>query len=657
MPVHKKISSVPKEPLPGNSERAQDLVKVIFTNEKLEVLVPVGTTVLDAAIAAGVFINSVCGGVGRCGKCKIRAKGSIKFTKSELLTTEETSRGLTLACTTKIFDDTKVEIPDTSKVNIHQILTKCELVEIKKPEPLLKKIHLALVEPTLDDNISDMSRIKRAILKSYNKTNNNKYSDAEITFSLRVLQKLPVILRNHDWDITITTAYFENCLEVINIEGGDTSESLFGLCVDIGTTTIVVELVDLLTGKTVACMSNYNKQKICGEDVLSRIIYAEEHGVNKLQELVIDNINYLINELFKKSNNNLRDLHQDEITHIVLAGNTTMMHLFLGMDPSNIRRDPYIPTVSQVPFLKAHELELRINPEGIVYCLPSRASWVGGDITADILASNIHRQDELSMMIDVGTNGEVVLGNKNWLISCSCSAGPAFEGGEVQFGMNASSGAIEKLQITDDLDVKYKTIGNTAPKGICGSGLIDLMSELFTHKIIDRNGHFKELNTPRIKTVDGTHIYVVVFANETGFEDKKDIFITETDIRNILRTKAAIFAACHLLLKTLGYTFNDLKNIYIAGGFGNYLDTKKSIMLGLFPDVPMEKYKFIGNGSLAGSYLALISNNKVAEAEEIYEKMTYIELSISNEFYNEFVSALFLPHTDLSLFPTVKEIL
>jgi uncharacterized 2Fe-2S/4Fe-4S cluster protein (DUF4445 family) len=508
--------------------------------------------------------------------------------------------------------------------------------------------------PTLDNNQSDYARLKLSLTKTELLSN---YPIDKIQTPIEILKKLPDILRENQWNITVTLAKFKNCVEVVNIEPGDTTADNFGLCVDIGTTTIVVELVDLNTGNSLGCMSNYNKQKICGEDVLSRIIYSEEHGVEKLQELVIENINYLINEITSEENNAFRDIHKDEISHIVLAGNTTMIHMFLGMDPSNIRRDPYIPTVSQVPFLKARELNIQINPEGVVYCLPSRASWVGGDITADVLASNMHRQDELSMMIDVGTNGEVVLGNKDWLISCSCSAGPAFEGGEVQFGMNASAGAIEKVQLTDDLNVKYKTIGNTKPKGICGSGLIDVMSELFTHKVIDRNGHFKKISSPRLKEIDNEPVFILEFAENTGFEDKKDIFITETDIKNILRTKAAVYAACYLLLKTLGYKFDDLKYIFIAGGFGNYLDTKKSIMLGLLPDVPLEKFKYIGNGSLSGSYLALISNSKVEEAEEIYEKMTYIELSVRNDFYNEFVSALFLPHTDISLFPSVKKIL
>lgn len=642
--------------LEGNPDQESEngIVRVTFPKEGKEITVPKGSTILDAAIAAGVFINSVCGGVGRCGKCKIIASGNFESEKTELVSLKEQKKGVSLACITKALGDTEVFIPETSKVSIHQILTKCELVEIDKPNPLVWKYFLKVNEPTLDDNRSDLDRIKDALSKI---VDNKKIASAEISVPISILNELPWLLRENNWEITVTLVIIEDCLQIINIEPGDTTSYNFGVCVDIGTTTIVSELVDLNSGKSLACTSNYNKQKICGEDVLSRIIYSEEHGIEKLQELVIENINYLITELRQRSINQLKDIKPMEISHIVLSGNTTMIHMFLGIDPSNIRRDPYIPIVSLVPFLKASELNLNMNPNGIVYCFPSRASWVGGDITADILASNLHKNKELSLMIDVGTNGEVVLGNSDWLVGCSCSAGPAFEGGEVQFGINASLGAIEKVQLTDDLDVKYKTIGNAPPKGICGSGLIDIMSELFTHKVLDKNGHFKVIDCPRLDVVDGERIFIVAYSEETGFEIKRDIFITETDIKNILRTKASIYAACYLLLKKLGYTFDDLVNIYIAGGFGNYLDTKKSIMLGLFPDVPLEKYKYIGNGSLAGSFLALIADENRKEAEDIYEKLTYIELSVSNEFYNEFVSALFLPHTNLGLFPTVKEIL
>lgn len=634
--------------------KTQEHVTVTFPSEEITIMVAKGSTVLDAAIAAGVFINSVCGGIGRCGKCKIIAKGKCKSEKTKLITPEDRNQGLSLACMTKILGDTEIHVPEASKVSINQILTKCDLVEVETPKPFIWKYHLKLSQPTLEDNVSDFNRIKRSLI---NEITNPEFNTENISVPISILRQLPMMLRVSDWKVTVTVAKFENYSEIIHCDPGDTTGMKFGLCVDIGTTTIVVELIDLNTGESMGCVSNYNKQKVCGEDVLSRIIYAEEHGVEILHQLVIENINYLINQVIKETQEQQVRIEKKDIFYIVLAGNTTMTHMLLNMEPSYIRRDPYIPTLNLIPKLKAKDLKLDINPECIVYCLPCRSSWVGGDVTADILASDLHNQDKLSLLIDVGTNGEVVLGNSDWMVGCSCSAGPAFEGGEVQFGMNASLGAIEKVQLTDELDVKYKTIGNAPPKGICGSGLIDIMSELFTHKVIARNGQFKKIKSPRIKVVDGSPVFVVVFAKETGFDQKRDIYITETDIKNILRTKAAIYAACYLLLQSLGYTFDDLENIFIAGGFGNYLDTKKSIMLGLLPDVPLEKFKFIGNGSLAGAYLTLISEENKAEAEAIFEKLTYIELSVSNKFYNEFVSALFLPHTNLSLFPSVKEIL
>jgi uncharacterized 2Fe-2S/4Fe-4S cluster protein (DUF4445 family) len=648
--MKKKIKAPVEENIPTKQET---FVSVNFPGEEKSVSVPKGSTVLDAAIAAGVFINSVCGGMGRCGKCKIQASGAVEAKKTELVTKSEQKRGISLACLTHVLGDSEVHIPAASKVDIHQILTRTELVTVKQPRPLIENYFFQLDEPTLEDNESDLYRLKQALVKA---SKIKGLIPEKIYTPIRVIRKLPDLLRDSNWELTVTVVKYEDYLEIIHIGPGDTSDKDYGICVDIGTTTIVVELIELNTGTSLGTKSNYNKQKVYGEDVLSRIIFAEEHGVEKLHNLVIENINYLINEVTKSTKDQPVVINKEDIFYIVLAGNTTMTHMFLGLDPHYIRREPYIPVLNTVPLLKARELNLDINPEGVVYCLPSRASWVGGDITADILASDLHRQKELSLLIDVGTNGEVVLGNSDWMMACSCSAGPAFEGGEVQFGINASSGAIEKVFLTEDLEVKYKTINNKPPKGLCGSGLIDVMAELFTHKVIDRNGHFKSIDTPRLQTVDDERVFVVAYANETGFEHKKDIYITETDIKNIIRTKGAVFSACYLLLKLMKYTFDDVSNIYIAGGFGNYLDTKKSIMLGLLPDVPLEKFKFIGNGSLAGSYLVLLSEDKKVEAEEIYEKLTYMELSVRNDFYNEFVSALFLPHTNLDLFPTVKKI-
>jgi uncharacterized 2Fe-2S/4Fe-4S cluster protein (DUF4445 family) len=413
----------------------------------------------------------------------------------------------------------------------------------------------------------------------------------------------------------------------------------------------VVELVNVGTGDIVAKKAAYNKQVIHGEDVLTRILHAEEekNGLQDLRKLIVETINYLLEEAMKEA-----DVKRNEICYGAAAGNTVMTHLLLGLNPAHIRREPYIPTANFFPLIKAKETGIKINPEGYFYILPCRSSYVGGDITADVLASALHRTDKLSLLIDVGTNGEVVLGNKDWMVSCSCSAGPAFEGGEVDYGIRATRGAIEKVALTTSLDVKYATIGNVKPKGICGTGLIDLLAELFTHGVIDRSGRIRSLDSPRIRDGKEGKEFVVVWANETKIN--KDMVITEVDIRNIIRTKAAVYAAASVLLKTMKHSFDDVEQIFIAGGFGNYLDTRKSIWLGLLPDVSPEKFKFIGNGSLAGARLTIISRKSRKESIEIAKKMTYIELSVTPSFFNEFTSAMFLPHTDIEKFPSAKEL-
>ncbi|MEW6069964.1 MAG: ASKHA domain-containing protein, partial [Candidatus Thermoplasmatota archaeon] len=419
----------------------------------------------------------------------------------------------------------------------------------------------------------------------------------------------------------------------------------------IGTTTVVATLIDLNEGKIIDTASDYNKQIICGADVISRIDYAEEekHGLKKLNSLVIETINYLIKELI--ANNNIR---REEISYIVTAGNTTMTHLLLNLSPSYIKREPYIPTANLIKEIKAQEIGVEL-PNAYLYCTPGRSAYVGGDITADILASGMHKQEALSMLIDVGTNGEVVLGNKDWLVACSCSAGPAFEGGEVDYGTRAVKGAIEKVRITTQLEVEYSVIGGVKPIGICGSGLIDLLGELFRCGIIDKSGRIKDLDIKRIREGKEGKEFVVVWSKATKIG--KDLVISEADIRNIVRTKAAIYAATSLLLKTMGYEIEDLSQIFIAGAFGNYLDARKSILTGILPDVSVEKLKFIGNGALTGAQLILLSKEKKKEAEEIFRKITYIDLSTNPKFFEEFTSALFLPHTNLELFPSVKKML
>lgn len=650
---------------------------VTFQPENKTVKVEKGETIMDASIKADVFINSVCGGLGKCGKCKVKVEGDVLDEEAELISEEERTENIHLACKAKVQGDITVYIPERTRAGLHQILTKRMESPVKEVNSLTKKTHIVLQPPTLEDNISDLERLRRAL---------EIEGIANINISLGMLKDLASILRKGKWDVTLTIAEMEDKNEIINVEPYDTTKSHFGLAVDVGTTTIAIALIDMNTGEVLSTKANYNKQIICGEDVLARITYAEEHGVDKLNQLVVETINYLIEELTTPEELCRDDVRgktcKSDISFVTIAGNTTMLHLLLSLDPSPIRLEPYIPTVNRYPYFKARDLNLDVNPEAYVYCMPCRSSYVGGDITADVLASGLYKSEDLCLLIDVGTNGEVVIGNRNWMISCSCSAGPAFEGGEVGYGMRAAVGAIERVALNvskstekgdTDIDVYYKVIGNRKPRGICGSGLIDLIAELFSNGIIDRAGNIKDLPSHRIKEGDEGNEFVIAWACETDLgkdvtfqkaEDGevvkkegegKDIVITEADIKNIIRTKAAVYAACSVLLKSANLTFNDVDTIYIAGGFGNYLDTPKAITLGLLPDVSLDKFKFIGNGALAGAQVALLSEELKKEAEDLYQKMTYIELSVSNVFYNEFTSALFLPHTDLELFPTVKE--
>lgn len=652
---------------------------VSFKPEIKKATVEQGDTILNAAVLADIFINSVCGGLGKCGKCKVQVKGKVEARDSDLISEDEKANNMYLACETKVLGDLEVYIPEISRAAKHQILTKSKAIHIESLSPITRKFRLTLPAPSLEDNVSDLERLKKGL---------EDLGIKEAEMGLPLLRNTARALRDNIWDVSVTVSEIEYGCEIINVESKDEQAKHFGLAIDIGTTTVVVSLIDLNSGEIISSKSNYNKQIVCGEDVLARINYAEEEkgGLARLNKLIIETINFLIEKLTLDDELCRRGVNygtcKEDITCIVASGNTTMSHLFLALDPQHIRFEPYIPTASLIPYIKAKDLGLEVNPEALVYLLPCRSSYVGGDITADILASGLSKKDELALLIDVGTNGEAVIGNREWLVSCSCSAGPAFEGGEVQHGMRASIGAIEKIALNvvpngdeKDINVFYKTIGDVKPKGICGSGLIDLLAEMFVHGIIDKGGNINDLSSPRIR--DGTEgkEFVVAWAEETSLgrdliaqrkedgeivmkeSEGKNIVITEADIKNILRTKAAVYASCSVLLKSMNKTFEDLDRIYIAGGFGNYIDLKKAILLGLFPDVPHGKYDFIGNGSLGGSRLALLSRIMREEAYRVYKMMTYIELSVNNMFYNEFTSALFLPHTDLSLFPSVSEIL
>lgn len=427
-------------------------------------------------------------------------------------------------------------------------------------------------------------------------------------------------------------------LEVPDLEplnGGDEPGDL-GLVVDIGTTTVVISILDLNTGEEVATASDYNRQIVLGEDVLSRIEYSEDEGPTRLRSLVLETVNGLIVICSNKS------IRPKNIKAVCISGNTTMSHLFLGIDPSPIRYEPFLPVIREAR-IKGKESGLMVHPEAEVMLMPCVSAYVGGDVTSDILHSGMDRASGVSLLIDVGTNGEVALGNSEFLISASSSAGPSFEGGDICCGMRASPGAIEALKLDKENGFSCRVIGGIDPKGICGSGLIDLLATLSENGWVDKKGRFTP--SANVETHEGTR--------KVRIADSEDVFITEEDIASLIRTKGAIFSACRSLLLNLGMDFQDLDNVYICGGFGNYLDLENSIRIGLLPDLPRERFHYLGNSSLAGAKMVVLSQGARDRMDAIFNRLTYLDLSNNATFFHEYSSALFLPHTDLSLFPSL----
>ena len=599
-----------------------------------------GTNLMKAATEAGVVINSICGGKGTCGKCKVMVSGKHHSEPTGLVPSVEKETGAVLACQTRVMGDLRVFVPDSSTAGRGQILTEAYPGPPLEIDPLLKKIYLELRAPTLDDNIGDLDRLYAAV-------GERGYADPLVELGL--LKRMPPLLRKAGWKVTASLFECGGMSRLVSLEPGDTSRRAFGLAVDIGTTTVVLYLVDLRTGEVLRTAASYNKQLSCGEDVISRIDYAvEDNGLETLQRLIIETINRLVEVA-------CIDVRPEEVRAAVFAGNTTMTHLFLGIHPGFIKLEPYIPAMNFLAPVRAGDLGLAIDPMAVVGCLPCRSSYVGGDITADILACGMHRMDGLYLMIDVGTNGEVVLGNKDWLVGCSCSAGPAFEGGEVRHGMRASDGAIEKVELLPDFEPALSIIGDVKPAGICGSGLIDLLSGLLLTGGVDRTGKFTPLareKSPRFR--DGEEGQEYVIAWKAGTSVRTDIFVTEADIKNLIRTKAAVYAACATLVKSVSKRWDEIDRVFIAGGFGRYLSIPKAVSIGLFPDMPRRRFQYIGNGAASGARRVLLSRAEAKDAEDIVRKLTYMELTVSNDFMGEFTSALFLPHTDTALFPSVR---
>ncbi len=637
-----------------DSESGRD-VSITFLPENIIIRTEKGTNLLKAASIAGVDIYSNCGGQGSCGKCRVIIKsGKFEMAPSTHLKKEDLDEGAAISCLTTIEGDLVVEIPIESrmregkKIAVTSSLGYLEDLLKKEgfsPDPITKSKYVNIPPPTLDDNISDLDRIKRELGRIG--------IDGEgVIFPYSLVKGLGSVLRQ-DWSLTMTLLDYKGRIGAIDIRPGDRSKRRFGVAVDIGTTTIVAYLVDMLSGKVVGTSSSYNAQVKCGDDVISRIVYTEkEGGLEHINSLVIDNINGLIGQVTRD-----HQVEPSDIELMITSGNTTMIHLFFAVDPKYIREEPYIPTANLFPHVRAGDLGIKINDDAVVYAVPGVASYVGGDITSGILASGLYKSSDLSLFIDIGTNGEIVLGNEDWLMTTACSAGPCFEGGGVRNGMRATEGAIEEVIIDhDNYDVKLGVIGNTRPIGICGSGMIDAVAEMFLTGVIDQRGKIqRDINSNRILEKEDGLEFVLAWGNESG--TGKEIALTEPDLDNIIRAKGAIYAGFSILLKEAGIDFSAIEKIMIAGGFGKYINVKRAIMIGLLPDLPPEKFVFLGNTSIAGAYLALTSREMLKRSEEIAKKMTYIELSVSRSFMDEYVSALFLPHTNIAAFPSVAEFL
>jgi len=429
-----------------------------------------------------------------------------------------------------------------------------------------------------------------------------------------------------------------------------TENHIYGIACDVGTTTVVVQLVDLRNGNIVNTASGYNHQLKCGEDIISRINYSQKPGrLRELNELIVATINNLI----QKSLEGFR-ISLSEIYYASVSGNTTMTYLLQNLDPRNIREEALVPALNRTILTNSRDLGFDINPDAKIICAPAVGSYVGGDITAGLLCTPILRDSEnVSLFIDVGTNGELVIGNKDWMVTCACSAGPAFEGSGTKCGMPATEGAIERLKLKNG-KAEYQVIGNNRPRGLCGSGLVDLLAELFIHGYIDRSGKFKEeMAGPRLIETERGKGFRIEEGPKCYWE--RDLVITENDMANLIRTKGAVFSACSLLLKNIGLSFEAIDAVYIAGGFGRYLNIENAIRIGLFPDLMRDKFHYLGNSSLLGAYLVLLSDKNGALVNEIAKRMTYIELNTEPDYMSEYTGSLFLPHTDINLFPSVRQ--
>ena len=631
-------------------EEKADTYQVSFQPENKTVIVPSDSTLLDAANAAGIHINASCNGKGACGKCKLVVEsGNPETISTPLLSDQEKSKGYVLACQTSLTSDTVVRIPEESIQKRLKVAGQGEEATSKLKgmvetiDPMLREYHVTLKPPTLDDSVSDLDRLRRGL----------KVEGCDVDclhVGMPVIRQLSEAVRQDNWRVTTSVIRRKCASEIIEVRPGGSNGRSLGLAIDVGTTTIVVYLVDMRDGTIIAAASGHNSQATCGDDVINRIVCAEKDGVKKLSRMALATINGLIGEALDSAGS-----EAERIKNIVISGNTTMSHLLLKIEPRYIRREPYIPSITEFPIFKAGEIGLKANPVAAVYVMPGPASYVGGDIVSGLLYAGVHREKPLTLFIDVGTNGEIVVGNNEWLMTAACSAGPAFEGGGIRWGMRAEEGAIEQVTIEHaDQPPQYVTVGDRTPRGICGSGMIDLMSELLRAGIIDRRGAFvSDENSPYVCRIKDELAYVLASAEETRIGE--DIVFTASDIKNLIYSKGAVYSGFTTLLGVAGLDFSMVERVVITGGFGQYINIEKAIRIGLLPDIERSKFVYLGNSSIVGAYMALLSEAHRMEASSVCNQMTYIDFSSNPSYMDEFTSALFLPHTNLEMFPSVVD--
>ncbi|MBQ9950807.1 MAG: DUF4445 domain-containing protein [Clostridia bacterium] len=619
-----------------------------------------GDNLLEAARRANVAIDAPCSGNGACGKCKVRLiSGELESPKTRHISDEEYAEGWRLSCVSKVLTDVVVEVPDIasayrSRMRVADISSEKELAIFNSTKAEIEasgiefKTNLSSVivtvdEPTIDDTMPDNERL---VWKLTEVTGVEK-----IVIAFPALKKLARVLRESNFTVRCVIETEEDRINVLDVLPGDSTAPVAGVVVDLGTTSVAAILVNMEDGSILAKASTGNGQIRYGADVINRIIESgRDGGSERLQKAVIEeSLRPLIQEMCAAAKVNMRQVYR-----MCLAGNTTMNHLLLGLYSEPVRTEPYIPTFFLCDDIRANDLNLGLNSEAKLILAPNIGSYVGGDITAGAFASMLWNKEEMSLFIDLGTNGELVFGNNEFLMSCACSAGPAFEGGDISCGMRATDGAIDSCTIDKEtMEPSYTIIGDAEhPVGICGSGIIDIIAELFRCGIINGKGKFSREGKRVRHDEHGMGSYVLAFKEVTG--GVRDVEINEVDIDNFIRAKGAIFSATMTMLQSMGMDPTMLGHVYVAGGIGSGINMKNAVTIGMLPDIDLDMFSYIGNSSLSGAYAMLTSTQSREKVDELARSMTYLELSTEPGYMDDFVAACFLPHTDSNLFPSVE---